>query len=376
LLESYGWSHELQAQFDVVTGPSGQRPARPPRRDRRLSRRADQSGSRALVPARVTVQQRGLYTLASTLGELAGALSGRFAFEAGHGDNPVAGDWVAVAARPDEGAATIHAVLPRRTAFVRRAAGTGVTEQVVAANVDTAFLVTSLNADFNLRRIERYLVTAWESGAQPVIVLTKADLCDEVEELVFEVESIAFGVPVHAVSAVTGRGLDELRGHLGPGRTAVLLGSSGVGKSTLVNALAGVELLATAAIREDDGRGRHTTTHRELILLPDGGGLVLDTPGMRELGLWDASEGVGGTFGDVEELFADCRFSDCAHEAEPGCAVRAALAEGTLDAARWESYVKLQRELAHLERKGDPRSMSAERKKWIARSKAHRTTVW
>ena len=350
MLESYGWSEKLQAQFHPYA-------------------------ARALVPARVTVQQRGLYTVASELGELSAELSGRFTFEADHGAYPVAGDWVAVAARPDEGRGTIQAVLPRRTAFVRKAAGGTVVEQVVAANVDSVFLVTSLNADLNLRRLERYLATAWESGAQPVIVLTKADLCDEVDDLVFEVESIAFGVPVHAVSALTGRGLAELRGYLGHGRTAVLLGTSGVGKSTLVNALAGEELLATAEIREDDARGRQTTTHRELVLLP-GGGLILDTPGMRELGLWDASEGVSGTFEDVEELFGGCRFSDCAHEAEPGCAVRGALADGTLDESRWESYVKLQRELAHLERKGDPRAMSAERKKWIARSKEHRTTVW
>jgi ribosome biogenesis GTPase len=350
LLESYGWSDELQAQFDP-------------------------HAARGLAPARVTVQQRGLYTLASALGELTATLAGRFAYEAEAGAYPVAGDWVAVAARPGEAAATIHDVLPRRTAFVRRAAGPTLGEQVVAANVETAFLVTSLNADLNLRRLERYLTTAWESGAEPVVVLTKADLCDDVESLVFEVESVAYGVPVHPVSAVTGRGLDELRAHLGPGRTAVLLGTSGVGKSTLVNALVGTEVLATQAIRESDARGRHTTTHRELVLLPDGG-LILDTPGMRELGLWDAADGVSGAFEEVEALFADCRFNDCAHGAEPGCAVQAALDEGTLDQARWESYVKLQRELAHLERKGDPRARSAERKKWTKIYKAHRTTVW
>jgi ribosome biogenesis GTPase len=350
LLESYGWSDELQAQFDPYA-------------------------ARGLVPARVTVQQRGVYTLASALGELAAALAGRFAYEAEDGDYPVAGDWVAAAARPDEGTATIHDVLPRSTAFVRRAAGATLGEQVVAANVETAFLVTSLNADLSLRRLERYLATAWESGARPVIVLTKADLCDDVEAAVFEVESIAYGVPVHPVSAVTGRGLDDLRAYLQPGRTAVLLGTSGVGKSTLVNALAGAELLATQEIRAGDARGRHTTTHRELVLLP-GGGLVLDTPGMRELGLWDAEDGISGTFEEVEALFVDCRFSDCAHEAEPGCAVQAALDVGTLDPSRWESYRKLQRELAHLERKGDPVARSAERKKWIQRQKAHRTTVW
>ncbi len=350
MLASYGWSDELQAQFRAYA-------------------------ARALVPARVTVQQRGCYTLVSAHGELAAELAGRFAFEADRSGYPVTGDWVAASARPQEGTATIHGVLPRRTAFIRKAAGSALAEQVLAANVDTVLLVASLNRDLNLRRLERYLATAWESGAQPAIVLTKADLCDDVEGAVFEVESIAFGVPVHAVSAVSGKGLDAVEGYLEPGRTAVLLGSSGVGKSTLVNALAGEELLATQAIREDDAHGRHTTTRRELVLLP-GGGLVLDTPGMRELGLWDAEAGLGGAFEDVEELAAGCRFTDCAHEAEPGCTVQAALAAGSLDPGRWQSYVKLQRELAHLERKGDPRAQSAERKKWAQRAKALRTTTW
>ena len=200
---------------------------------------------------------------------------------------------------------------------------------MLAANVDAVFLVMSLNEDFNVRRLERYLTMAWESGAQPVIVLTKTDLCPDFELRVLEVEAIAFGVPVHAISSLTGDGLDLVRAHLSPGRTIALLGSSGVGKSTLVNTLAGEELLATQEIREDDGEGRHTTTHRQLVLLP-GGGLVLDTPGMRELQLWESSDGLAETFGDVEELAAQCRFSDCAHRTEPGCAVQAALEDGTL----------------------------------------------
>jgi ribosome biogenesis GTPase len=316
------------------------------------------------VPARVATQHRGGYVLFSELGELRAETAGRLAHEAvGAGDLPAVGDWVAAAARADEGAATIHAVLPRRTSFSRKVALSASQEQVLAANVDAVFLVMSLNEDFNLRRLERYLATAWESGAQPVIVLTKTDLCPEYELRVLEVEAIAFGVPVHAISNLTGERLELVRAHLAPGRTIALLGSSGVGKSTLVNTLAGRELLATQPIREDDGEGRHTTSHRQLVLLPDGG-LVLDTPGLRELQLWESSDGLSETFGDVEELAAQCRFSDCAHRTEPGCAVQAALEDGTLPFGRWASYKKLQRELAHLERRLDKRLQAEERKRW------------
>ena len=235
---------------------------------------------------------------------------------------------------------------------------------MLAANVDTVFLLMSLNEDFNLRRLERYITMAWESGAKPVIVLTKTDLYPEFALRVLEVEAIAFGVPVHAISSLTGDGLELVRTHLAPGQTIALLGSSGVGKSTLVNTLAGEELLATQPIREDDGEGRHTTTHRQLVLLP-GGGLVLDSPGMRELQLWESSDGLSETFGDVEDLAAQCRFSDCAHETEPGCAVQAALADGTLAAERWTSYNKLQRELAHLERRLDKRLQAEAKKRWV-----------
>ena len=266
------------------------------------------------------------------------------------GELPAAGDWVAVAARHDEGAGTIHAVLPRRSAIVRKAAGNPTEAQVVGANVDTVFLVTSLNDDLNLRRLERYLATAWESGAQPAILLTKADLCDDPAAAVLDVQAIAYGVPVHAVSTVTGEGIDELGAYLGEGKTIALIGSSGVGKSTLVNRLAGREVLATQEIRESDGRGRHTTSHRELVPLP-GGGLVLDTPGMRELQLWESSDGMQEAFDDVEELVDACRFADCGHGVEPDCAVQAALADGSLAPERYESWVKLQRELEHLERK-------------------------
>ena len=346
MIQDYGWSRELQNAFAP-------------------------HAAQGLIPGRVVVQQRGLYILATDEGELAAGISGRLAHEAERGGYPAAGDWVAVAARPAEHAGTIQQVLPRRTAFVRRAAGPKLDEQVVAANVDVAFLTASMNADLNARRLERYLAVAWQSGARPVVVLTKADLCDDPAAVVAEMEAVAFGAPVLAVSAVTGQGLDAVRAELSVGETAVMVGSSGVGKSTLVNALAGVALMATQGIREDDAHGRHTTTHRELVRLP-GGALLLDTPGMRELGLWDAESGVSTTFEDIEVLAGACRFHDCRHETEPGCAVRAALEDGSLDAERWRSYGKLQREMAHLRRQDDPVEREVHRRHWVQVNKANK----
>jgi len=346
LIRSYGWSDALQHDFSP-------------------------HAARGLIPGRILVQQRGLYDVVTELGELAAQISGKLAHEAGAGGYPAVGDWVALAARPAERAATIQAVLPRRSAFVRKAAFSHADEQVVAANVDVALLVASMNADFNARRLERYLSVAWQSGAAPVVVLTKADLADDPEAAVDEAESVAFGTPILAVSAVTGEGLEALAAWLKPAETAVLVGSSGVGKSSLVNALAGEALMATAAIREDDAKGRHTTTHRELIRLPSGA-LVLDTPGMRELGLIDADEGLSTTFEDIEALAQGCRFNDCGHTNEPGCAIRAALESGELDSSRWRSFQKLQREMAHLERKEDPLAREAYRRHWIGVHKAAR----
>jgi ribosome biogenesis GTPase len=265
----------------------------------------------------------------------------------------------------------IDAVLPRRTAFVRHGSTDATAGQVLAANVDVVLVAVPLSAAPHLRRLERFLTLAWESGAQPVVLLTKADLCDNLSGVLWDVGNAAPGCPVHAVSVVDGTGLDDVRSHTLPGRTVVLLGASGVGKSTLANALLGTTYLATTATRSDS-KGRHTTTHRELIPLP-GGAVLIDTPGLRGLQLWDAAEGLDRTFAEVEALAAQCRFSDCAHDTEPGCAIRAALAAGTLDERRWESYQKLQRELRHLARRQDARLRHAELQRWKQISKEART---
>jgi ribosome biogenesis GTPase / thiamine phosphate phosphatase len=321
-----------------------------------------------LRPGRVAIQHRGAYVLLTEAGELWAGVRGRLRHAAdGGGEIPAVGDWVAYSHPEGAERGTIEAILPRRSAFRRKQAGFETAEQVVAANVDVLFLVTSLNQDLNVRRIERYMTLAWESGADPVVVLTKADLCADVQTAVALVETVTFGVPVHVTSALTGEGFGELEAHLEGGRTGAAVGSSGVGKSTLINHLAGEERLATQDLR-DDGRGRHTTTHRELIVLP-GTGCVIDTPGMRELQLWDSAEGLEKAFEDVETLILECRFSDCAHETEPGCAIRSALADGSLDAERFESYRKLQRELRWLETRHDARARSEERKRWRALNK-------
>jgi ribosome biogenesis GTPase len=315
-------------------------------------------------PARVTCEYREAYDVVAESGELRAEISGRFRHEhPAHAQWPAAGDWVAIAPRPDEGTATIHAVLPRRSRFSREAAGDRTQEQIVAANVDIVFLVTSLDGDFNIRRIERYLTVAWDSGARPVIVLNKADVCSDVAGHVSEVETIAIGTPVIALSAATGQGLDELRALLAPGVTGAFLGSSGVGKSSLVNALAGEARQSTQAVRADDSRGRHTTTNRELIPLPYGG-LVMDTPGMRELQIWAGDDGLGTAFADVEAWAAQCRFGDCTHAGEPGCAVQAALEDGSLKQDRFRGYMKLQREIRYQALRQDQSARLIEKDRW------------
>lgn len=319
--------------------------------------------------ARISVEYKQAYKLITRHGELNAEVSGKFRFNAvGTGDFPAVGDWVVAELRPEEGNATIHAVLPRKSKFSRKAAGTRTDEQIVAANFDYVFIMASLNYDLNLRRLERYLTAAWESGGSPVIVLTKADLNNEKYDIKRRVEEIAPGVPVHAISTVTGEGLDEISVYDVSGKTIVFMGSSGVGKSTLLNRLAGGDIMYVNDIREDDSKGRHTTTHRQLILLPSGC-MIIDTPGMRELMVWDGDEGVGTTFHDIDELARFCKFNDCNHGNEPGCAVRKAIAEGKISISRLESYRKLQREIRFIEGKKDKKTalVQKERAKSISK---------
>jgi len=315
-----------------------------------------------LAPARVSAAQREHYRLWTGDGEYEGELSGRLRHQASAGALPVVGDWVAARLEPQGRRATLVACLPRRGVLVRKRVERATEPQVLAANLDAVFLVTSLNREFNPRRIERALAIIWEGGAQPVVLLSKLDLCSDSDRYREQAEAVSLGVPVHSVSAHSGAGLAELSAYLQPAKTVALIGSSGVGKSTLVNSLLGGERMRTQAIREADDKGRHTTTTRELFALP-GGALLIDTPGMRELGLWDAGDGLSTAFEDVAALAAECRFPDCQHQSEPGCSLKAALAAGTLEPARLHSFHKLQRELAHEERRRDERAMFEHRQK-------------
>jgi ribosome biogenesis GTPase len=314
-----------------------------------------------LEPGRVVAAHRGAFDVSTAHGGVRARVPGRLVYD---GVDVAVGDWVGLAGP------VIRAVLPRRSAIVRSTAGRASRSQTLAANVDVAFVVSSLGPDLEPRRIERYLVTIWESGAVPEIVLTKADRMDDPWPLVAEVEAVALGVPVHVVSGVTGQGCDALQARIAAGTTAVLLGSSGVGKSTLVNRFVGRELMTVKETRTDDDEGRHTTTHRELIQLP-GGGIVIDTPGLRELQLWDASgDAIEATFADIEELVLDCRFSDCTHAAEqPDCAVQAALRSGALSRERHASWLKLQRELRAIAIRSSARLRREEKRKWIQRTR-------
>lgn len=293
------------------------------------------------IPARITAVHKERYALVCEHGEAYGRLKTK-EYYGGLEEFPTTGDFVLIHYNAG-GDSQIVKTLPRRTFFSRRDPAPGRGEQAGAANFDYVFLIQSLNQNFNVRRLERYLTLAWQSGAAPVVVLTKADLAENCEDYIRIAEGLAAGVPVYAVSARTGAGLGDLAAYMAPGKTVVFLGSSGVGKSSLVNALAGETVMNVSGIRESDGKGRHTTTHRQLILLPNGA-MIIDTPGMRELGMWDVSDGLGEAFADVEQYLGKCRFSNCKHQTEPGCAIKAAIENGELSRERWESYINLKTE--------------------------------
>jgi len=325
------------------------------------------------VPARVVSEQRNSYQVYTQYGELSAEISGKVRYQTRiDGRYPAVGDWVVVRPNASEQKGLIYAVLPRRTCFLRkisdargRRSGGRTREQVLAANVDTAFLVSGLDGSrkLNLRRLERYLTLTWESGASPVVVLNKVDLCPNVDARIREVEPVAFGVPVHAVSDTERLGLDALDAYLSRGKMAVFLGPSGVGKSALINALLGIERQEVGEVRESDGKGRHTTSRRELVLL-SAGGAVIDTPGLGEIQMWADEVGLSSAFEDIEQLAHECRFRDCTHHSEPGCAVKAAIRQGSLEVSRLQSYRKLEKELRHLAARQEGRTRLEERARW------------
>jgi ribosome biogenesis GTPase / thiamine phosphate phosphatase len=340
-LAALGWTDQLEAAFTTYE-------------------------ERGFRPARIVAEHRGGYYVRSELGDRLAHARGRLRDDEIWGGMPAVGDWVVVCDAPGDRFA-IEVLLPRRTKVSRKTPWLRAEEHILAANVDTVVLVAGLDQDFNPRRLERYLTAAWDSGADPVIVLTKLDVCDDHGKLL-DAEAVAVGVPVYALSNVTGEGVDQVRALLQPAKTFVLLGSSGAGKSTLVNRLAGRTVMETGDLRRD-GRGRHTTRHRQLLVMP-GGAILIDTPGLRELQVWEGD--IDSAFADIAELAGQCRFNDCAHASEPDCAVRAALERGELDPDRWTNYLKLQRELRAIEARSSRRLQRELKSRWRARARETR----
>ncbi|RPJ05259.1 MAG: ribosome small subunit-dependent GTPase A [Spirochaetaceae bacterium] len=321
---------------------------------------------------RIIRENREKYIACNDEGEFSCEVTGKFRFEnKSKGNFPTTGDWVIAAVIPGEKKAMIHAVLKRKSIFSRKSAGQITEEQPVAANIDIIFIITGLDLNYNLRRIERFLAIAWESGAKPVVVLNKSDLCAEVEQRKCEVESVAMGVDVLAISAFNQKDLAELKKYIKPGITAAFLGSSGAGKSTIINSILGSDLLDVNEVSDVGSRGRHTTTFRELIFLPDGG-MVIDTPGMREIQVWGNDDGLAQVFEDIEELAGKCRFADCNHQKEPGCAIREAIDNGSLDPKRFKSYLKLKKEFTYLNDRQNMKASMVEKTRWKNISKLAR----
>lgn len=321
---------------------------------------------------RVSVEYKNLYRIYTQNGEVYGTISGKMIYNAEtREDYPAVGDWVVLSPGEDGDKRIIQGILNRKSKFVRKYAGKSRDEQIIAANIDTAFICMSLNQNFNLRRLERYITMAWDSGAFPVILLTKADLCDNISELLMETQNSAPGIDIISVSSFLKTGIEELRKYIKKGNTVAFIGSSGVGKSTIINELLGEYRQTTKEISESEDRGRHTTTNRELMLLP-GGGILIDTPGMRELHITDVKDSIDTTFLDIETLAAECRFPDCRHDSEPGCAVKKAIEQGVLHQERYQSYIKLKKESEFMERKTNAKAKSEYKKMLKKRNKLNR----